>query len=117
MGNGDQDHNPLRTGFQIAPRIRVKKLKPQDDPKSVNFITATQCDSVVCMGPTSLYALPAMSEHAPVDMAEGVLGDLLPDLDQDIRELLDSLWHYLAVSDAMMRNVPEVLSWIQVWGM
>ena len=31
-----------------------------------------------------------------------------------ISELLDSLWRYLAVVDAPIHNVPEVLSWIQV---
>ncbi|MCI4379179.1 hypothetical protein PGIGA_G00224930 [Pangasianodon gigas] len=43
-------------------------------------------------------------------MADGVLGDLLPDLDQGI---LDSLWCYLVASDAPIHNILEDLNWIQ----
>ena len=68
------------------------------------------------MAPTCLYALPTTSGHALDETADGVLGDLLPDLDQGISELLDSLWRYLVVADAPIHNVPEVLNWIQVWG-
>lgn len=46
----------------------------------------------------------------PDETADGILGELLPDLDLGIRVLLDSLWRYLAVL------VSEVLSWIQVCG-
>ena len=63
-----------------------------------------------------LYSLPTTSGHAPDEMVDDDLGDLLPDLDQGISELLDSLWHYLVVADAPLHNVPEVLSLIQVWG-
>ena len=58
------------------------------------------------MAPACLYALPTTSGHATDDSADGVLGDLLPDLDQGISELLDSLWQYLVVSDAPIQNVP-----------
>ena len=67
------------------------------------------------MAPMCLYELPTKSGHAPDEMTDEVL-DLLPDLDQGISELLDSLWCYLAAVDAPIHNVPEVLSWIQVWG-
>ncbi len=63
-----------------------------------------------------LNTLRTKSRHAPDEMVDGVLGDLLPDLDQDISELLDSLWFYLAASNALIHNVPEVLNWIQDWG-
>ena len=56
-------------------------------------------DSVVCMASTCLYALHTKSGHAPDESADDVLGDLLPDLDQGITELLDSLWRYMAASD------------------
>ncbi len=67
------------------------------------------------MVPQWLYALLTTSRHAPDEMADGVLGDLLPDLYQGISELLDSLWCYLAALDALIHNLPEVLNWIQVW--
>ena len=35
---------------------------------------------------------PTTSGHAPDESGDGVLGDLLPDLDQGITELLGSLW-------------------------
>ena len=38
-----------------------------------------------------LFALLTTSGHAPDERADGVLGDLLPDLDQGISEFLDSL--------------------------
>ena len=66
------------------------------------------------MGPTWLYALPTKSGHAYDEMAEGVLGNLLTDLNQVISELLDSLSRYLAAADATIDNIPEVLNWIQV---
>ena len=39
--------------------------------------------------PKCLYALPTMSGHAPDGTVDDVLGDLLPDLDQGISELLE----------------------------
>ena len=62
------------------------------------------------------YALLTTSGHTPDEMVDGVLGVLLPDLDQGVSELLDSLWSYLAAVDAPIRDIPEVLNWIQVWG-
>lgn len=49
-------------------------------------------------GPHMLACL-ATSEHAPNEMVNCVLGDLLPDLNQIITELLNSLRFNLAVSD------------------
>ena len=47
-----------------------------------------------------------MSGHAPEECPDGVLEDLLPDLDQGISELLHSLWQDLAASDTLIHNVP-----------
>ncbi|CAB1444405.1 unnamed protein product [Pleuronectes platessa] len=61
------------------------------------------------MASTCLYAPPTTSGHAPDESADGVLGDLLPDLDQGVSELLDSLWQYLAFEPALIceyNNVP-----------
>lgn len=66
-------------------------------------------------GPTCLNALQTTSGHAADEMANVVLGDLLPDL-EGISELLDILWLYLAALNAPIHNVPEVLNWIEVWG-
>lgn len=62
----------------------------------------------MCKAPACLYALPTTSGHATDEAADGVLGELLPDLDQGISELLESLWLYLVVSDAPVHNVPLV---------
>lgn len=71
--------------------------------------------SIVYMVPKCLYALLTTSGHALDEMADGVLGHLLPDLDQGISELLDSLWCFLVALDALTHNLPEVLNWIHVW--
>lgn len=47
--------------------------------------------SVVYFAPACLYFCMTTSGHAPNERTDGVLGYLLPDLDQDITELLDSL--------------------------
>ena len=60
------------------------------------------------MASTCLYACLTTSGHAPNETTDGVLGDLLPDLDQGITELLDSLKCNLAASDGPKHNVPEV---------
>ncbi|TWW81768.1 hypothetical protein D4764_01G0015830 [Takifugu flavidus] len=50
-----------------------------------------------------------MSGHAPNEKTNGVLGNLLPDLDQGITELLDSLRINLVAPDEPKHNVPEEL--------
>ena len=44
-----------------------------------------------------LYALKTTSGLSPDKSVNSVLQDRLPNLDQGIRELLDSLWWYLKV--------------------
>ena len=68
--------------------------------------------SIVCMAPTCLYACLTTMGHATNEMTDGVLGYFLPDLDQGITELLDSLRCNLAASDGPEHNVPEVFYWI-----
>ncbi len=53
-----------------------------------------------------------MPEHAPNETTDGVLAYFLPDLDQGIIDLLDSLRCNLAASDEPKHNVPEVFYWI-----
>lgn len=53
------------------------------------FIVATQTDIPwFILPPTCLYFCMTTSGHAPNERTDGVLGYLLPDLDQDIAELL-----------------------------
>lgn len=58
------------------------------------------------MAPTCLYALPTASKHAPDEIMDGTLGDLVPDLDQGISELLDNLCCYLVAVDAPIHIIP-----------
>lgn len=54
----------------------------------------------------------------PNKTTDGVLGELLPDLDQGSTELLDILRSNLAASDGPKHKVPELLYWIwirQTW--
>ena len=68
------------------------------------------------MASTCLFALPTTSGHAPDETTDVLLRDLLPDLDQGISQLLDSLWCNVVLVDGTKQDVPDVLSWIQVWG-
>ena len=53
----------------------------------------------MCVASTCLYALPTTSGHAPDETTDGLLRDLLPDLDQGIGQLLDSLWCDITLAD------------------
>lgn len=53
--------------------------------------------------------------HDPNEVEDDVLRELFSDPNQGISDLLDSLWCYLAASDAPIHNIQEVLNW-QVWG-
>lgn len=64
--------------------------------------------TVLSMGPTCRYTCPMKSRYAPNEITGGVLGDLLPDLDQGITEPLDGLRYNAATSDGQQNNVPEV---------
>ncbi len=61
------------------------------------------------MDPMCLYAPLTISRHVPDEMANGVLWDLLSDMNQGITELLDNLWCNLVALDAPIHNVQEVL--------
>ncbi|MEQ2258373.1 hypothetical protein XENORESO_017792 [Xenotaenia resolanae] len=54
------------------------------------------------------------SGHAPYEMTDGVLGYLLPDPDQSITDLLDSLRCDLAVLEGPKHDVPEMFYWTYV---
>ena len=80
--------NPLRVGFKITLKIEEKNCNRR----------LIQLSSQLLMWLSSVYGphMPESSGQAPDEMEDGVLGDLFPDPDQGISELLDSLWHYLA---------------------
>ena len=70
----------------------------------------------MCVASTFPYDLPTTPGHAPDEVVDSLLRDLLPDLDYSIRQLLDSLWCDVALVDGARHGVPDVLNWIQVWG-
>ena len=86
----------MRAAFKITPKMSFKSFKSQADPTSWQLLL--WLSSVY--GPLMPVCTLITSGHAPDESADSVLGDLLPDLDQGISELLDSQWLYLAVVDA-----------------
>lgn len=76
--------------------------------KIINFLNDLK-SSVKFMTSKFLNGL-TKTGHGLDRMVDGVLGDLLPDLDQVISELLYSLYF------GLINNAIEVLTWIQVWG-
>ena len=89
------------------------KIRSQADPTSVEIAQDNlKLGLVVCVASTCLYALPTTSGHAPEEMTDVLLRDLLPDLDQGISQLLDSLWCDVESVDGTRHDDPEVLNWI-----
>ncbi len=95
------------------------KSKWKNDAAGLSILLTFHCSnlkwySFICMAPACLYACLTASGHAPKETKYGVLGYFLPDLDQGITELLDSLRCNLK------HNFPEVFyigfrsGW--VWG-
>ncbi len=78
--------------FNLKINVK-KKIELRADRTCMHLIKTTQCKSVL-----------SMSNHALDERVGGGLGDLLPDLDQDISELLDSLWCCLVALDAPMHK-------------
>lgn len=70
-----------------AYRMKMWKKMQHTSPFCSNSIW----HSVVCMTPMCLYTCLTMLEHSPKETMDVVLGNLLPRLDQDIIELLNSL--------------------------
>lgn len=91
MVTGNKNHQLIQGWIQNHTENHSKKLKSQADPTCVNFTTAAHNMTQGC-----LYTLPTISGHFPDESLDGVMGDLLPDLDYGISELLDSLRRYLA---------------------
>ncbi len=54
--------------------LRAILKKKNHTETGMNFIEATQGQSVVCMAPMCLNALPTTSGHAPDEMVGDVLG-------------------------------------------
>ncbi len=87
------------------------KSKWKNDAAGLSILLTFHCSnlkwySFICMAPACLYACLTASGHAPKETKYGVLGYFLPDLDQGITELLDSLRCNLK------HNFPEVFYWI-----
>lgn len=67
--------------------------------------------SHLCLVSMCLYALQTLSGHATDDLADGVLGELLSDLDEGINEILDC-GTALVAADAVIHSISGVLDWI-----
>ncbi|KAI4903310.1 hypothetical protein NFI96_031847 [Prochilodus magdalenae] len=85
------------------------------DPSLIEAICEQNFDWRVCGVHGTVYGKATLNgtqqfvwpPHAPNEMTDGVLGDLLPDLDQGITELLDTLKCNLVTSDGPEHKVPE----------
>ncbi|KAK3552900.1 hypothetical protein QTP86_028010 [Hemibagrus guttatus] len=90
-------------GKHSAYKIKASSAEERDD--WVQAISNSKWYSVVRMVPTCSYACLTTSGHALNEMTNGVLGYFLPDLDQCIIELLDSLRCNLAASDGLLEVI------------
>lgn len=79
-----------------------------ENTSDLNCCNSEWC-SVDCMPPTCLYSCLRTLGHGPHETWY-LGGDLLPDLDQDITELMDSV---IVASDGLKQNVPVVFNRIQ----
>ena len=94
--NNDQlnQNQPIEGWIQNHSKNQGKECKSQADPTSVN------------LSPQLIMWLSSVttSGHAPNESVDGGRGDLLPDLNQGITDLMDSLWWYSEVSDALITS-------------
>lgn len=85
-------------------KMKVKKMMQQASKLFQNFLGATPNGNLlVCL---------TYIRHAPNETTDGLLGELLLDLDQRITELLESLKWNLVLSNGTKHIVPEVFYWI-----
>ena len=94
--NNDQlnQNQPIEGWIQNHSKNQGKECKSQADPTSVN------------LSPHLIMWLSSVttSGHAPNESVDGGRGDLLPDLNQGITDLMGSLWWYSEVSDALITS-------------
>lgn len=67
--------NPWRSGFGVTLKIKVEKHTTGWSNFDVMSLKQVK------MRLSSVYDLPTMPGHAPDEVADGLLRDLLPDLD------------------------------------
>jgi len=74
MINVNQNYYPMEVWIWNHTRNKSGKITVQADATSVEI-------PVVCVASTCLYDLPTTPGHAPDEVADVLLRDLLPDLD------------------------------------
>ncbi|KAI4871830.1 hypothetical protein NFI96_016388, partial [Prochilodus magdalenae] len=99
------------TCAQVKPALICEKHKaPVADLPILVFCGKCQSSStVLATAWSAVHLMMCTSGHAPNETTDGVLGDLLSDLDQVILELLDSLKCNLAVLDGSKQCPKGVL--------
>ncbi|XP_016321016.1 flotillin-2-like [Sinocyclocheilus anshuiensis] len=91
---------------QRKKQISIEEKEIERTEKELIATVKRPAEDTICMSSMCLYACLTTSGHAPNETTDGVLGCFLPDLDQGITELLDSLRCNLAASDGPKHNVP-----------
>ncbi len=104
--------NLQKAEFKNTPKIKVTKMMQHASPFCWNFIAATQNDTQYFVWPPFACMHAWQRRGMLLETTDGVLGYFLPDLDQGITELLESLRCNLTVSDGPKHNVPVVFYWI-----
>ena len=100
---------PCRGVKPKTPKNESEKVMQQTGPFCQNVIVSTQNDPQEFVWPPRA-CIHASQHHK--ETTGGVLEDLLPDLDQDITELLDSLRRHLEAQDGLKHNVLEMFYWV-----
>ena len=72
--------NPWRSGFGVTLKIKVENHTTGLSNFDVMSLKQVKM-RLVCVACTCLYDLPTTPGHAPDEVADGLLRDLLPDLD------------------------------------
>ena len=104
--DGNESYPPVEGWKQKHPKNESEKVMQQTGPFCQNVIVSTQNDPQEFVWPPRV-CIHASQHHK--ETTGGVLEDLLPDLDQDITELLDSLRRHLEGLDGLKNNVLEML--------
>ncbi len=103
--------NLQKAEFKTPQKSKWKKMMQHASPFCWNFTAAAQNDTQYFVWPP-FACMHAWQRRGMLLETDGVLGYFLPDLDQGITELLESLRFNLTVSDGPKHNVPVVFYWI-----